>query len=155
MGPYDPSSFFHINYCTGCMDSPFYRMAVDVTFIEGEVDRFFGVIFADGNDYVYYLGISPWGFYTIDRWHWEQSYWENMSFAQSDAVFGSYATNHIEVIVQPAADPEYADYYIYLNDNLVKVIYTMKVEPTWVGLGMNYHAQVAAYDNWEYVVIEP
>ena len=155
LGPYDPSSFFHVNYCTACGEDSFYRMAVDVTFIEGEVDRYFGVIFADGEKYLYYLGISPWGFYTIDRWHWEDKYWDSVAFEQSSAIVPSYGTNHIEVIVKPATNTEYADYYVYINDILVRVLYSLKVEPTWVGLGMNYHAQVAAYDNWEYVVIEP
>jgi hypothetical protein len=155
MGPYDPSSFFHINYCSACEDNNFYRMAVDVTFIDGEVDRFFGVIFADGTKYVDYLGISPWGFYTIERWHYDEGYWEKIAFEQSSAVIGSYGTNHLEVIVQPASKAGYADYYIHINDSVVKVLYNLEVEPTWVGLGMNYHAQVAAYDNWEYVVIEP
>jgi len=155
MGPYDPSSFFHSNYCTACEDNNFYRMAVDVTFIDGEVDRFFGVVFAEGQNDSYYLGISPWGFYTIARWHWDSEYWEELAFEQSNAVVGSYGTNHIEISVQPASNGNYADYYIYLNDTLIKVIYTLPVEPTWVGLAMDYHAQVAAYDNWEYVVIEP
>jgi hypothetical protein len=59
------------------------------------------------------------------------------------------------ILVQPTTKEGYTDYYIYLNDTLVQVLYTLEVEPTWVGLGMNYHAQVAAYDSWEYVVIEP
>jgi hypothetical protein len=130
-------------------------MAVDVTFIEGNVDRYFGVIFADGEKFTYYLGISPWGFYTIDRWDYDNSHWDNLGFKQSSAVIPSYGTNHIEVLVQPTTKEGYADYYIYLNDTLVQVLYTLEVTPTWVGLGMNYHAQVAAYDNWEYVVIEP
>ncbi|OGO61169.1 MAG: hypothetical protein A2032_02465 [Chloroflexi bacterium RBG_19FT_COMBO_49_13] len=155
IGPFDPSSFFHDVYCITCDENNFYRMAVDVTFIDGEVDRFFGVIFADGAKYSYYLGISPWGYYTLSRWHWADDYWENLAFEQSNAVIGSYGTNHIEVIVQPATNADYADYYIYINDILVKVIYTLEVEHTWVGLAMDYHAQVAAYDNWEYVVIEP
>lgn len=154
LGPYDPSSFFHVNYCTGCGDNLYYRMAVDVTFIDGEVDRFFGVIFADGDKYLYYLGISPWGFYTLDKWQYDESYWENLAFEQSNAVIGSYSTNHIEVEIKPTSKAGYADYYIYINDSVVRVLYSVKVTPTWVGLGMNYHAQVAAYDNWEYVVIE-
>ena len=67
----------------------------------------------------------------------------------------SYGTNHIEVKVEPAKKAGYSDYYIYLNGTLIYVLYSLEDEPTWVGLGMNYHAQVAAYDNWEYVVIEP
>jgi hypothetical protein len=155
MGPYDPSSYFHDNYCTACSANNYYRMSVDVTFIEGEVDRFFGVFFADGTKDSYYLGISPWGYYTLDRWDYTDQYWDHLALKQSNAVIGSYGINHIEINVKPAAKEGYADYFIYINNNLVEVIYTHEVEPTWVGLAMDYHAQVAAYDNWEYVVIEP
>lgn len=155
LGPYDPSSFFHVNYCSGCGLNLYYRFSVDVTFIKGEVDRFFGVIFADSEDYLYYLGISPWGFYTLDKWDYADEYWTNLAFEQSNAVIGSYGTNHIEVMVKPTTKADYADYYIYINDIVVRVVYSVKVTPSLVGLGMNYHAQVAAYDNWEYVVIEP
>jgi hypothetical protein len=154
MGPYDPSSFFHANYCTACGSNIYYRMSVDVAFIDGEVDRFYGVVFADGNNSMYYLGISPWGYYTMARWDYDGKYWEELAFEQSNAVIGSYGTNHLEVKVQPATTSGYADYYIYINDILVKVIYSRPAEHTWIGLAMDYHAQVAAYDNWEFVVIE-
>jgi hypothetical protein len=155
MGPYDPSSYFHDNYCTACGEHYFYRVAVDVTFIEGEVDRFFGIIFADGPNESYYLGISPWGYYTLSRWHWDTEYWENLAQEQSNAVIGSYGTNHIEIVVKPSKTPGYADYYIYINENLISGIYKRSAQLTWVGLAMDYHAQVAAYDNWEYIVLEP
>jgi hypothetical protein len=44
---------------------------------------------------------------------------------------------------------------VYLNDNLLQVFTNQAVELTMVGLGMDFHAQVAAYDNWKYTVIEP
>ena len=59
MGPYDPSSYFHVNRCWGCGAYTFYRVAVDVTFIDGEVDRTFGFVFGENEDAAYYMGISP------------------------------------------------------------------------------------------------
>jgi hypothetical protein len=155
MGPYDPSSYFHDNYCTGCGENKYYRMAVDATFIDGQVDRFYGVIFADGSSESYFLGISPWGFYTLDRWLWNESYWENVSRARTNVVVGSYGTNHFEIVVKPATQEGFSDYFIYINGTLVTAVYTRKTEGTWVGFAMDYHAQVAAYDNWEYEELEP
>jgi hypothetical protein len=156
MGPFDPSSFFHINYCTGCEENYYYTMEVDVTFIDGQVDRFYGVTFADGQKSVYYLGISPWGWYELLKYHWDQDYWDQIAFKQSSAVIGSYGTNHFKIVVQPAANnSNTAEYYVYLNDNLLQVFTNQAVELTSVGLGMDFHAQVAAYDNWKYTVIEP
>jgi hypothetical protein len=156
MGPYEPSSFFHVNYCTGCGGNYFYTMEVDVTFIDGQVDRYFGVDFADGDKSTFYLGISPWGYYELLQYHWDQGYWDQIAFKQSSAVVPSYGTNHIKIVVQPAANgSNTAEYYVYLNDSLLQVFYNQDVALTTVGLGMDYHSQVAAYDNWKYTVIEP
>ena len=65
MGPYEPASVLHKNYCTGCGSHMYYKIAVDATFIDGQVDRFFGVFVGDANGKQYYFGISPWQFYII------------------------------------------------------------------------------------------
>ena len=70
-------------------------------------------------------------------------------------MVGGNGTNHIEVIVQPSANGNTAEYWIYLNGDLLYTVYNRPVTETMVGLAMAYHAQVVAYDNWEFVVIEP
>jgi len=155
MGPYDPSSFFHVNICMGCGANIYYRVAVDVTFIDGEVDRTFGIIFGENSENAYYLGISPWGAYTVERYDFAGSYWTTVNSAFSGSVVGSYGTNHIEVLVQPSTTSANAEYWIYLNGDLILTIYSRPISESQVGLAMNYHAQVVAFDNWEYVVIEP
>lgn len=155
VGPFDPSSFFHVNRCFACELNTFYRVAVDITFIEGEVDRTFGIVFAESDDSAYYLGISPWGGYTIERYDFATSYWTTLASQWSGSVVGGYGTNRFEVYVQPNAKGDLAEYWIYLNGDLLYTVYNRPLVDTGVGIAMAYHAQVAAYDNWEYVVIEP
>lgn len=155
MGPYDPSSYFHVNRCWGCGAYTFYRVAVDVTFIDGEVDRTFGLVFGENEDAAYYMGISPWGGYIVERYDFSTSYWTTLAGQWSGSVVGGNGTNHIEVIVQPGANGNTAEYWIYLNGDLLYTVYNRPVTETMVGLAMAYHAQVVAYDNWEFVVIEP
>lgn len=155
MGPYDPSRWFHNNVCVACGENTYYRMAVDATFIDGQVDRFYGITFGTNNTTLYFMGVSPWGFYLISRYYYEDRYWADIAFVQSGSVVGSYGTNHIEVYVQPSSNPNFADYMVYLNGDLINAIYTRPAVDTWVGLAVDFHAQVVAYDNFEYIVIEP
>ena len=155
VGPFDPSSYFHVNRCFECGLNTFYRVAVDITFIDGEVDRTFGIVFAESDDSAYYLGISPWGGYTIERYDFASASWTTLAGQWSGSVVGGYGTNHFEVFVQPSANNDLAEYWIYLNGDLLYTLYNRPLVDTLVGIAMAYHAQVAAYDNWEYVVIEP
>ena len=155
MGPFDPSAFFHRNYCTACEGNTYYHMEVDATFVDGQVDRFYGIIFADSETDMYFLGVSPWGYYIVAQFHYDDKYWDTIKFTESSAVVGSYGTNHREVSVQPSNDPKFADYMLYLNDTLITAIYTRPVASSWVGFYVDYHAQVVAYDNFQYIVIEP
>lgn len=155
MGPFEPSSNFHKNYCTGCGEHTYYKIAVDATFIDGQVDRFFGVFVGDKNGQQYYLGISPWQFYIIGVHTDEGDRWEVLSFQWSGIVNGSYGTNNFAVSITPAMQPNTADYLFYLNGTNIYNIYGRPVTPSRVGLAMDWHAVTASYDNWEYTEIEP
>ena len=155
VGPFDPSSYFHVNRCFACGQNTFYRVAVDVTFIDGEVDRTYGIVFAESEDSAYYLGVSPWGGYIIERYDFATALWTTLAGQWSGSVVGGYGTNHFEVFVQPSANGNLVEYWIYLNGDLLYTVYNRPLVDTGVGIAMAYHAQIAAYDNWEYVVIEP
>ncbi len=154
MGPYEPAAILHKNYCTGCGSHTYYKIAVDATFVDGQVDRFFGVFVGDANGKQYYFGISPWQFYVILQHTDEGEKWEPMDFQWSGSVNASYATNHIEVAVKPAFQPNTGDYLFSLNGTTLYIIYGVPVSPSRTGLAMDYHAMTASYDNWEYVEIE-
>ena len=155
MGPFLPSSNFHKNYCTGCGVRTYYEVSVDGTFIDGQVDRFFGVFVGDAKGKQYYFGISPWQFYIIGQHTDEGDSWEVLDFQWSGTVNGSYATNHFKITIKPAYQPNTADYLFSLNDSIVYIIYGIPVGPSKVGLGMDWHAVTVSYDNWQYVEIEP
>ena len=155
MGPFPPSSHFHRNYCTGCGERNYYRMAVDGTFIDGQVDRFFGIVFGDSGGTAFYLGISPWQFYIVGEYHQDGDWWEVVDFQWSGAVNASYATNHFEVTAQPGSMAGTVDYYLSLNGSTVYVIYGRPAVAARVGLAMDWHAVTVNYDNWEYVELEP
>lgn len=155
VGPFPPTANFHKNYCTGCGEQTYYQIAVDGTFIDGQVDRFFGVFVGDANGKQYYLGISPWQYYIIGQHIDEGDTWEVLDFRWSGAVKASYATNHFEVAIRPASQPNTADYYFSLNGSNIYIIYGRPVVPSKAGLAMDWHAVTANYDNWEYVEIEP
>jgi len=154
MGPYVPAAILHKNYCTGCNSHTYYKIAVDATFVDGQVDRFFGIFVGDANGKQYYFGISPWQFYVILQHIDEGEKWESMDFHWSGSVNASYSTNHIEVAIKPAFQPNTGDYLFSLNGTTLYIIYGVPVSPSRTGLAMDYHAMTASYDNWEYVEIE-
>jgi hypothetical protein len=154
MGPFEPSSNFHKNYCTGCGERTFYKIAVDATFVEGQVDRFFGVFVGDAKGKQYYFGISPWQLYIVGRHIDENDSWEILDGQWSGVVKASYATNHFEVSIRPAIQRNTGDYIFSLNGSNVYIIYGIPVSPSRAGLAMDWHAVTSNYDNWEYLEIE-
>jgi hypothetical protein len=61
-GPFPLASNFHYYECTGCGDATPHKIEVDATFLEGQVDRFFGVMVGNADGEQYYPGISRWQF---------------------------------------------------------------------------------------------
>ena len=155
MGPYPPSSIsMHMNLCSGCGARSTYHMSVEGTFIDGQVDRFFGIVFGVTTTSAYYVGISPWQFYIVAEYHADGDWWEARAFEWSGAVNASYATNTFEVTVQPAAQAGMVDTFVYLNDLLIFTLYNRPAADAQVGLAMDYHDVTVNYDNWLYEEIE-
>jgi hypothetical protein len=155
MGPFPPGANFYKNYCTGCGVRSFYEISVDGTFVDGQVDRFFGVFVGDANGKQTYFGISPWQFYIISTHTDEGDSWEFIDFQWSGTVHGSYETNHFKVTIKPAYQPNTADYLFSLNGSIVYIIYSNPVRPSQTGLAIDWHSMTVKYDNWKYVEIEP
>lgn len=154
VGPFPPTSNFHYYECTGCGEATYYKIAVDATFLEGQVDRFFGVMVGNADGEQYYLGISPWQFYVVGHHYDSGDSWDVLDMKWSGVVKASYATNHFEVQVRPGTKPNTADIVFSLNGSDVYVAYGVPAVPTTVGLAMDWHAVTSNYDNWEYTVLE-
>jgi hypothetical protein len=155
MGPFPASGeAVHMNLCTGCGASPIYHMSIDGTFDDGQVDRFFGIVFGVTETSGYYLGISPWQFYIILEYHADGDWWKILAFEWSGAVKASYATNNFEVRVQPGSQAGMVDTSIYLNGRLIFTVYNKPAIDAMVGLGMNFHDVTVNYDNFVFEEIE-
>lgn len=155
MGPFPPSSQeVHINYCTGCGEYTTYHMSVDGAFIDGQVDRFFGIVFGMSDTSGYYLGISPWQFYILKQYHPDDDYWEWLDLQWSGTVNPSYATNTFEVQVQPGSQAGTVDLFVYLNDTLIFTRYNQPALSVQVGLAIDLHDVTVRYDNFIFEEIE-
>jgi hypothetical protein len=133
----------------------YYKIAVDATFLEGQVDRFFGVMVGNADGEQNYLGISPWQFYVVRHHYDSGDSWDVHDIQWSGVVKASYATNHYEVEVRPANKPNTADIIFILNGTSIYLAYGVPAKLSTVGIAMDWHAVTANYDNWEYTVLEP
>ena len=155
MGPFPPSSEdVHVNLCTGCGEYTTYHMSVDGTFVDGQVDRFFGIVFGMSETSGYYLGISPWQFYVLLQYHPDGNWWEGIDFQYSGIVKPGYGTNTFAVRMQPGAQAGTVDMFVYLNDTLIFTRYNQPPLRTQVGLAMNFHDLTVRYDNFIFEEIE-
>jgi hypothetical protein len=63
-------------------------------------------------------------------------------------------TNRLEIEIKPAASGT-ADIYMKLNGQVSFVAYKVSVEPSEVGLYIDWHSVGAIFDNFEFEKIEP
>jgi len=160
LGPYDPGNNLgeSLNFvlCSGCGEHKYYRVAVDATFVDGQVDRFFGLLapifFNSGGQYdrLFYLGLSPWQYYTIRDYNYDDGEIKQLAFKNSSAVKPGRATNRFEITVNPGNSDVTVDVTFYLNGKSLYTFPSLKATPSWVGLGMSFHSTTVAYDNFEY-----
>ncbi|PKN94568.1 MAG: hypothetical protein CVU44_05655 [Chloroflexi bacterium HGW-Chloroflexi-6] len=153
VGPFEPGSnpgeSLNFVLCIVCGEHSYYRMSVDVTFIDGQVDRFFGVVGPVTDDHIFYTGISPWQIYTIRDYDYEAGVLRRLAQENSSVVAPSTQTNHLEIEVKPASDGA-SDIYFTLNGKNVYILYGQSSVPSFVGLGMSFHSVTVAYDNFMY-----
>ncbi len=161
MGPYPPDDSggnLHLAICEQCTQMTYYRMAVDVTFTEGYSDRGAGLLVALNDDFVLEVEIAP-GVQVCPffKYDFNKSLWDilNRNSAYPCNIQPGWATNHVEVTVQPAAKAGTADYYLNVNGSNVFVLFAHAVKRSQVGLVMGWHSMGVAFDNFEFEEIEP
>lgn len=164
LGPYDPGSNAgeNLNYviCSTCGLRTYYRMSVDVTFVDGQVDRYFGTVapaISDGFQWkqIYYYGLSPWQFYIVRNYDYEKGLASNLKSSQSSLINASTQTNRLTIETKPSGKQGKMDVYYSMNGKTVYVISGIDAEPSMVGLGMSFHSTTVAYDNFEYLETAP
>ncbi|MBI5353459.1 MAG: hypothetical protein HZB50_12535 [Chloroflexi bacterium] len=160
LGPFAPENNlgeqFNLVICDACGEHQHYRVSVDVTYLEGPTDRFYGLVgfvMADKNNYlqrVIYLGISTWQVYTVRDYDYENSTLKELSSNVSGYLNPGVATNHIEIEIKPSTNPNLTDIYFSVNGTLLYVRYSQPIMETKAGLGMSFHSMTVGYDNFSY-----
>lgn len=162
MGPYAARGSGYdqtdVAFCVACGKKTYFRMAVDVTFVEGQTDRLYGLMVGEGKTYQTVLGISPLQFALLARYDYTKQDWKVIN-ASTENVFNSLVkpgklTNRLEIILEPAG-PGQADMKMILNGIVSFVAYKIAVEPAEVGLYMDWHSMGVAYDNFEFEELVP
>jgi hypothetical protein len=162
MGPYkargDGYSQSDTAICVPCGKPTFYRMAVDVTFVEGYTDRFYGLLVGDGKRYQTSVGISPLQVTAIFRYDYQKREWELLN-PSTEKVFSRLVkpgklTNRIEVLLEPSGVSD-GQLTLKINGSVSYVVYNLPVEPAEVGLYLDWHSIGVAYDNFEFEEILP
>lgn len=158
VGPFAPGNNAgeNLNFilCEVCEKHKYYHMAVDVIFVEGQVDRFFGVLGPMTEDHIYYLGISPYQAAVVRDYDYSAGYMKTLTTNTNGLVKAGKAVNHFEITVKPGTNPALIDIYYALNGKTFYTLTGRNAEESMVGLGMSFHSVTVAYDNFEYEELE-
>ena len=162
-GPFAPQDNlgeqFSVVICEACGEHTYYRTSVDVTYVDGPTDRFYGMIGlttvgSEQLNRLLYFGISTWQVYTIRDYDYGKGILNELQSDLSGYINPTRATNHLVIEVKPSAQPDFVDVYFTVNNGLMYVLYLQPVKPTYAGLGMSFHSMTVAYDNFVYEEIE-
>lgn len=151
MGPYPVAGagLQHVAYCDSCGVVGTYRMAVDVTFDEGQSDRGYGFMVRENDEYMLVYEITPWqtiGFWKAD---YETRQWEFINGQFSGAVQPGAQTNHIEIEVARNSSGQ-TDISLMVNGRTPLVIFNQPDDVGWVGLTLFGHALSVTFDNFHF-----
>lgn len=161
LGPYEAggNAGENLNFivCVGCGEHMYYRVAVDVTFVDGQVDRYFGMLapmsFGPDGEYLrlFYMGLSPWQAYTIRDYNYAEEVLKQLASKDSAGIVKpGKAANRLEITVKPGKTDSTVDITFGMNGKILYVYPSVTMPPSWVGLGMSFHSTTVAYDNFEY-----
>lgn len=158
-GPFEPENNlgeqFRLVLCETCGKHTYYRLSVDVVYVEGPTDRFYGIVgLIDATpttlNRVIYLGASTWQVYTIRDYDYAGSTLTELNGNLSGYLNPGTAVNHLEIEVKPSVQPNLVDVYFRIGKAVMYVLYSQPAVPTQAGLGMSFHSMTVAYDNFTY-----
>ena len=159
-GPFPPSGsgqdqIFYV-FCEACGEHMYYRVAADVTYVEGYGgDRTFGILAGLGIHDILAAGTVTTAQHAMyETFDLTTKRWGDSPFRVYGAVAPGSGTNRIEVAIVPSQAGRGADITMNVNGKNLIVLYDEKVMPSKVGLYLGWHSIGVAYDNFEYEQFE-
>ena len=157
MGPWGISGADtqHFAICDACGEPVYYRMSVDLTYIDGvsEPGRGFGLVLGLNNDRLLILEVSPYQSLDVYEFDYETREWTWINGVMTGAVQAEHGTNSVSVEMAQS-NPGRADISIGVNGRTPLVIFNQEAVPGLVGLTLFGHSLEVAFDNFEFAVIE-
>ena len=162
-GPFEPENNlgeqFSIAWCESCGSHIYYRLGVDVSYVDGPTDRFYGIVgLIDATsttlNRAIYLGASTWQVYTIRDYDYKDSMLKELNSNVTGYLNPTRSSNHLELEIKPSVQPNLVDVYFRINGAVMYVLYSQPAVPTQAGLAMSFHSMTVAYDNFQYEEIE-
>lgn len=162
-GPYKPSSdqksYSYIAPCEDCSTPTFFRMSVDVSYVEGPADRGFGLAWGITDDSFTEFEITTFQFALIFQCDELTQTCEVLNRRYEEAFSGllnpGEATNRIEVVFQPASMEGRGDLFVNINGKNDYVIYNLEPAVGQVGLLVGFHSIGVKFDNFNFEEIWP
>lgn len=157
-GPYEPSlsggdgdQIFQL-ICESCGLHTYYRVAADVTFLDGYGDRTFGVLagLSEDEKWIGAGTVSTLQHGLYEAFDFGSNQWVQGTFKKFTAVHPGRATNRIEVTIEPDSVQGMAKITLNINGEDVVTLTNQSMPPTWAGLYLGWHSVGAIYDNFEY-----
>ena len=159
MGPYAPKSNTEADYaiCDPCGIVQYYVMSVEVTFVDGQSDRGYGLLLNLTDRVQMDVELTSWQVW--GSWIYDRkggTGWSPITGWDLTGIMNpSYGTNEIEVRVEPTNRANTATLSFKINGTVIRVVYNWQIEPGNVGLVMGFHSIQAAFDNFYFQEIEP
>jgi len=139
----------HNIVCETCGMVTNYRMAVDVTYIDGPSERGFGLMARWNDEELITYEVTTWQ--TLDLWRldYDTSQWTWINGTFSGSVRPGRQLNHIELLAltNPSGT---VDYSLTVNGRTPIVVFSQPSEGGYVGLTLWGHAIEVAFDNFEF-----
>jgi hypothetical protein len=159
-GPFPPfgsgqNQIFYL-ICIECREHMYYRVAADVTYLEGYgADRTFGILAGlTSNDFMGAGTVTTSQHALYETFDFNSNTWGGTPFRQFGAVRPGRATNRVEVVIKPGSMVGRADIFVNVNGENVIVQFNQSVEPSRVGLYLGWHSVGVIYDNFEFEVLK-
>jgi hypothetical protein len=157
MGPWGISGadIQHLAICDPCGQPIYYRMGVDLTYVQGvsQPGRGFGLVLRLTNEHLLILEVSPYQSLDVFDYNFTRREWTWVNGVWSGAVRAEHGLNRVVVEAAPSTQGR-VDIAIEVNGRTPLVIFNQPAEPGYVGMTLYGHSLEVVFDNFEFTELE-